>query len=195
MHWNSCNCMSIDYSGFLLLIILLSTILCTKMCFSFWRDYCLKTNFLSVSKNSVDIVLQRSYNFITGIVCGFILHAFASTVVIAFHFCSAFLCVLVNLLRIGFFLTKWEFLFIEEMKIMNNEVTHNFILDFFDSCGVTIHIIRFYLHCPCSENLFWMVLLGVSFFSKIRRWTLQQWCLTRGLYLQLSEHMYALVSS
>ena len=94
-----------------------------------------------------------------------------------FPFLLGFLCVLANVLHICFFLTKWEFLLIEEMKI----VTHNnFILDFLDSYGAIFHIIWFYHLCPCSENLLRMVFLGVSFFSRICRWALQQWFWTRG---------------
>lgn len=173
--------MSIDYLGFLLLIILLSTILCTKMCFSFWRDYCLKTNFLSVSKNSVDIVLQRIIQLYHWhclwlhftCICQYCCYCFPFLL-------SLFVCVSQPSMHRFF---SYKMRIFAYWRDENNEVTHNFILDFFDSCGVTIHIIWFYLHCPCSENLFWMVRLGVSFFSKICRWTLQQWCLTRGLYL------------
>ena len=76
-----------------------------------------------------------------------------------------------------FFSYIWEFLPIEEMKI----VTHsNFILDFLDSYGAIFHIIWFYHLCPCSENLLRMVFLGVSFFSRICRWALQQWFWPRG---------------
>ena len=106
-----------------------------------------------------------------------------------FPFLLGFLCVLANVLHICFFLTKWEFLLVEEMKI----VTHNdFILDFLDSYGAIFHIIWFYHLCPCSENLLRMVFLSVSFLSRICRWALQQWFVTRrGLYLQFSEDVRA----